>query len=100
MNDREMDTSYFALLGSFCLGAIAGSLVGLLYAPRSGRETREQVSGKLRRTAESAEELKGRLLRKGEQALQEASRRTREAADSIAARVKRTPIQEASPLEG
>jgi hypothetical protein len=58
------------------------------------------MSGQLRRTAESAEALKSRLLQKGGDALHEASRRTREAADSIAARVKRTPSQEASAIEG
>lgn len=99
MLDRDSDNSYFAVLGSFCLGALAGSLVGLLYAPRSGRETRDRMSGQLRKTAESAEELKGRLLKKGEEALHEASRRTREAADAISSRLKRT-AGDVAALEG
>lgn len=98
MLDRDSNNTYFAVLGSFCLGALAGSLVGLLYAPRSGRETRDRMSGQLRKTAESAEELKG-LLQKGEAALHEASRRTREAADAISSRMKRT-AGDAAALEG
>lgn len=99
MHEQDSNNSYFVALGSFCLGALAGSLFGLLYAPRPGPETRERMSEQLRKTAESAGELKGRLLRKGERALYEASRRTREAADAISSRLKRTAA-EAAGLEG
>lgn len=89
MQERDSFNTYSAAVGSFCLGALGGALVGLLFAPRSGRETRERVGGRLRQTAESAEEIKQGLLRKGERALQEASRKTREAADSLSSRIKR-----------
>jgi gas vesicle protein len=101
MQERESCTTYSAALGSFCLGALGGAVLGLLLAPRSGRETRERMGGRLRQTADSAQEMKQRLLRKGERALQEASRKTREAADALTSRIKRaTPPNDGPALGG
>jgi gas vesicle protein len=99
--EREACSTYSAALGAFCLGALGGAVVGLLYAPLSGRETRERMSSGLRRTAESAQEMRQRLLRKGERALQEASRKTREAADALGSRMRResTRNEDAAALE-
>jgi gas vesicle protein len=38
-------------LSSFALGAVAGAAVALLYAPRSGDETRQIMREKIRRGA-------------------------------------------------
>lgn len=100
MQERESCNTYSAALGAFCLGALGGAVVGLLYAPGSGRETRERMGGRLRQTADSAQEFKQELLRKGERALQQASRKTREAADALSSRMKRaTEPNDASALE-
>jgi gas vesicle protein len=61
MENRTPDDRQF---WSFAFGALAGALVGLLVAPLSGRETRERVSRRVRRTAASARAV-GDRLRKG-----------------------------------
>ena len=45
----------------FVTGLLAGGVLGLLLAPRSGRTTRARVSYRLRETAESARGLKERM---------------------------------------
>jgi gas vesicle protein len=45
------------VLLAFLVGAIAGAAVALLYAPASGRETREYLSDKAREGARKATEL-------------------------------------------
>ena len=42
--------------GSFVLGALVGAGVALLFAPRSGRELREDIADGARRLKESAED--------------------------------------------
>ncbi len=58
------------LILSFMLGALSGAAIAILFAPRSGRETREMLGEKLRETAERSRRL-------GEQAIE----KTREMAE-------------------
>ena len=46
-----------AVLLAFLVGAIAGAAVALLYAPVSGRETREYLGDKAREGARKATEI-------------------------------------------
>ena len=45
------------ILLAFLVGAVAGAAVALLYAPASGRETREYLGDKAREGARKATEL-------------------------------------------
>ena len=45
------------ILLAFLVGAVAGAAVALLYAPATGRETREYLSDKAREGARKATEL-------------------------------------------
>lgn len=74
--DRGTGTSGIVL--SFMLGALSGAALAILFAPRSGRETRELLGEGLRETAE-----RGRRL--GEQALA----RGREMADDAGSYIDR-----------
>jgi gas vesicle protein len=56
----------------FLLGAMAGAAVTLLYAPRSGRETREYLGEKLREGAERGRELRDEIVTRGREYLDEA----------------------------
>lgn len=58
---------------SFLLGGLTGAALAVLFAPRSGRETRELLSDKLREGAERGREVKERVAAKGRETLEEAS---------------------------
>jgi len=60
MNER--DSSHFAL--GFLLGAVAGLAIGFLYAPKSGRETREMLKEKGGEVKEKAKEIAAKAKEK------------------------------------
>lgn len=43
--------------GAFLLGGVAGAVIALLYAPKSGRETRRDVARTVRRVSDDAVDL-------------------------------------------
>ena len=79
---RDESAGAGSILLAFILGAVSGAAVALLYAPASGRETREYLGEKARegraRAAEAA--AKGRdMLNQGRDTLTTAIERGREA---------------------
>jgi len=50
-----------AVLVSFLLGGIVGAALGVLFAPRSGKETREQLNGWIDETVEKGKERAEKL---------------------------------------
>ena len=71
-----------SILLAFILGAVSGAAVALLYAPSSGRETREMLGEKAREGRETATEAakKGReVIAQGRETLNTAIERGREA---------------------
>jgi gas vesicle protein len=70
-DDRNPGTS--GILLSFILGALSGAAVAILYAPRSGRETREMLGDRLRETAERGRRVGEETLAKGRTAAEDAS---------------------------
>src|SRR5256712_9494407 len=57
---------------AFLFGAATGAVLALLYAPRSGQETRELLNEKLRETAERGREAREQLINRGRELLDEA----------------------------
>lgn len=53
MHSNDDKNALIYLLAGFGLGALIGAVAGLLFAPKSGDETREELAGKLK-------ELKGK----------------------------------------
>ena len=79
---RDEGAGAGSVLLAFILGAVSGAAVALLYAPASGRETREYLGDRARegraRAAEAAE--KGReAIKQGRETLATAVERGREA---------------------
>jgi len=70
-DDRNAGTSGVVL--SFLLGALSGAVLAVLFAPRSGRETRELLSDKMREAADRSRRLGEQALAKGREATEEAS---------------------------
>jgi gas vesicle protein len=54
-SEQKRNNLYYALIG-FGAGAIVGATLALLYAPQSGRETRDAIKEKLGETTERAGE--------------------------------------------
>jgi gas vesicle protein len=70
-DDRSTCTSGTIL--SFMLGALSGAALAILFAPRSGRETREMLSEKLRETAERSRRLGEQAVEKGREMAEDAT---------------------------
>ncbi len=79
---REDGGGAGSILLAFILGAVSGAAVALLYAPATGRETREYLGEKAREGREKATEAaeKGRqMIKEGRETLTTAIERGREA---------------------
>ena len=78
-----------SILLAFILGAVSGAAVALLYAPASGRETREYLGEKAREGRDRATEASERgreILNQGRDTLAHAIERGREAYQQARAR--------------
>jgi gas vesicle protein len=81
---RDEESGAGTVLLAFLVGAVAGAAVALLYAPATGRETRELIGEKTREGREKATALaeKGlQVLNEGRTTLTTAIERGREAYD-------------------
>jgi gas vesicle protein len=86
---RDEGAGAGSILLAFLLGAVSGAAVALLYAPTSGRETRELLGEKAREGREKAAEAatRGReMLTQGRETLTTAIERGREAYQQARAR--------------
>jgi gas vesicle protein len=73
MSSDERSTGTSGVVLSFLLGALSGAALAILFAPRSGRETREILGDKLRETTDRSRRLGEQALEKGREAAEEAS---------------------------
>ena len=79
---RDDGSGAGSVMLAFLIGAVAGAAVALLYAPATGRETREFLAEKAREGADRAKEAaeKGRqAVKEGRETLAHAIDRGREA---------------------
>jgi gas vesicle protein len=60
MADDDRGLSAATVLLAFLAGATAGAVAALLYAPKSGRESRDQLRSYARQTEDGIRELAGR----------------------------------------
>ena len=58
---------------SFLLGGLTGAALAILFAPRSGEETREILEEKIRTSAERGRQLRDRASARGREMLEDAS---------------------------
>jgi gas vesicle protein len=70
-DDRNSGASGIIL--SFLMGGLTGAALAILFAPRSGRETRELLGDRIREGQEKGRELRERASVKGREILEDAS---------------------------
>jgi gas vesicle protein len=58
---------------SFLMGGLTGAALAILFAPRSGKETRDILGDRFREGAERGRELKDRLADRGREFVDEAT---------------------------
>ena len=86
---KEEGSGAGSILLAFILGAVSGAAVALLYAPASGRETREYLGDKAREGKERASKAAERsreIISQGRETLTTAIDRGREAYQQARAR--------------
>lgn len=75
MSNSDDKNSLVYLLAGFGLGALLGAIAGLLFAPKAGTETREELADKLKELKGKSEdwiaEQKARATAKAEDAVEE-----------------------------
>ena len=59
---------------SFLVGALSGAALAILFAPRSGRETRELLGEKLRETQERGKQAGEKAIERGREVADDAAR--------------------------
>lgn len=67
------DRNGSSVILSFLLGGLTGAALAILFAPRSGKETRELLGERLRETAEKGREIKERVASRSREALDDAA---------------------------
>ncbi|MBN2164934.1 MAG: YtxH domain-containing protein [Marinilabiliaceae bacterium] len=55
----------YLFLGGVIVGALAGATLGILYAPKSGKETRDQLKNKLMDMEHELENIRNKAKEKG-----------------------------------
>jgi gas vesicle protein len=74
MSSDERNGGASGVVLSFLVGALSGAALAILFAPRSGRETRELLGERLRETSERGREAGEKALQKGREAAEDAAR--------------------------
>ena len=69
--DRSSNASGIIL--SFLMGGLTGAPLAILFAPRSGKETREMLGDRIREGQERGRDLRDRASTKGREILEDAS---------------------------
>src|SRR5688572_20894340 len=73
MSDDNDSGGASSVILAFLLGGLTGAAVALLYAPRSGKETRDLLNERVRETAERGRELKEEAVGRGQALVNDAT---------------------------
>lgn len=74
---------------SFLLGGLTGAALAILFAPRSGKETRELLGEKFREGADKGREVRDKVVGKGREILDQASEYVEKQREGITSRKER-----------
>jgi len=74
---------------SFLIGGLTGAALAILFAPRSGKETRDLLGEKFREGAERSREVREKVVGKGREILDQASDYVEKQREGITSRKER-----------
>lgn len=72
MSDERNGGSASGILLSFILGGLTGAALAILFAPRSGRETREILGERIRDGRERGRQIRDKVVTRGREILDDA----------------------------
>jgi gas vesicle protein len=81
MADR--DSGIVDITISFLLGTATGFILGILFAPASGEETRKKIHASAEKTGEKAKESYEKIAKEAEKGIKVVKEKTHEGIDSI-----------------
>ncbi len=82
MGDSK-DNHFWDSLLTFAVGAAAGFIVGILFAPASGKETRKKIKDQAVKTGEAAKESYDKISKEAEKGFRMVKEKTGEGVDAI-----------------
>jgi gas vesicle protein len=78
---------------SFLVGAATGFILGVLYAPASGQETRKKLGEQASKTGEKAKEAYGRISQEAEKGIKVVKEKTTEGIEAIKEFVEKKKVE-------
>ncbi len=76
-------TSFFEVTFSFLVGTATGFILGVLFAPASGAETRKKIQETAVKTGEKAKESYEKIAKEAEKGIKVAKEKTTEGLDTL-----------------
>jgi gas vesicle protein len=70
---EERNSGASGIILSFLMGGLTGAALAILFAPRSGKETRDLLGEKIREGQERGRDLRDRASQKGRDILEDAT---------------------------
>jgi len=83
MGNENKGSSFWELALSFLAGATTGFILGVLFAPASGKETREKIKEGAVKAGEKAKESYEKIAKEAEKGIKIVKEKTQEGLDSI-----------------
>ncbi|MGZ5438284.1 MAG: YtxH domain-containing protein [Candidatus Aminicenantales bacterium] len=81
--DDSRDNHFWSSLLTFMAGAATGVIVGILFAPASGKETRKKIKDQAAKTGEAAMEGYEKIAKEAEKGIRMVKEKTGEGVDAI-----------------
>ena len=83
MSDSQSGGSFLDTLATFLVGAATGFVLGVLFAPASGAETRKKIKDQAGKTSDAAKEGYEKIAKEAEKGIRVVKEKTNEGLEAI-----------------
>jgi gas vesicle protein len=83
MSDSQSGGNFLDTLASFLVGAAAGFVLGVLFAPASGAETRKKIKDQAVKTSDAAKDGYDKIAKEAEKGIRVVKEKTNEGIEAI-----------------